>query len=75
MNAEEQLKNIRTADGKSFYEVQLRRSRITALILASATIISFAFLVYAFVQKEKAAELKAQLVATEQALESCQNAK
>ena len=23
MNAEEQLKNIRTADGKSFYEVQL----------------------------------------------------
>jgi hypothetical protein len=70
MNAGEQLKNIPTADEKA----QLKRARLTAILLASATVISLVFLVFAFVQKEHARELKTELAATKQALETCRDA-
>jgi hypothetical protein len=75
MNIEEQLKNIRMADGKTLYQQQLKRARATAILLASATIISLIFLVYAFVQKEHAEKLEIELLATKQALETCQSSK
>ena len=58
MNIEEQLKNIRIANGDSLYKVQLKKARLAALVLASATIISLIFLVFAFVQKEEPASLR-----------------
>jgi hypothetical protein len=73
MNLEEQLKTIRTENGKTFYEIQLKKSRITALVLASAIIISLCFLIFAFVQKERANHIEKELVNTKQALEVCQS--
>jgi hypothetical protein len=51
MSIDDQLKQIKLPNGKSLYEIQLRRSRITAVILATCTIVSLMFLVFAFVQK------------------------
>jgi hypothetical protein len=73
MNIEEQLKNVRTANGESLYKVQLKKARLTALVLASATIISLIFLAFAFVQKERARKLEAELA--RQQLETCLNSK
>jgi hypothetical protein len=75
MNIEEQLKNLRTASGDSLYKVQLKKARLTALVLAGATIISFIFLAFAFVQKERADKLDAELAVTKQQLETCLNSK
>lgn len=68
---EDQLKSIRTAGGKTLYDTQLRRSRITALILASATIISLVFLTYAIMQKSEADRLRQELELAKQELARC----
>jgi hypothetical protein len=75
MNIEEQLKNLQTASGDSLYKLQLKKARLTALVLAGATIISFIFLAFAFVQKERAGKLDAELAVTKQQLETCLNSK
>jgi hypothetical protein len=74
MTTGEQLKNIRMNTGKTFYELQLKRARLAAIVLALSTIISLIFLVFAFVQKEHARELQSELEATKQELELCRNA-
>lgn len=51
---------------------KLRRARITALILASATVVSLIFLVFAFIQKSKADEQSK--IATENAIKAERNA-
>jgi hypothetical protein len=71
MNTEEQL-NDRT-DGKTFHELQLKRARLAAIVLAMATIISLIFLVFAFVQKEHARKLESELASTKKELEICRN--
>lgn len=71
LTADEQLKSIRTEDGKTLYQVQLQRARITALVLASATIISLVFLSYAFVQKSEADQLRNELELAKEELARC----
>jgi hypothetical protein len=75
MNIEEQLKNVQTAGGEFLHKVQLKKARLAALVLASATIISLIFLVFAFVQKERAGKLEAELAVAKQQLEMCLNSK
>lgn len=53
-STDDRLKEIILPNGKSYYHVQLQRSRITAGVLAMATVISLVFLVFAFVQKAAA---------------------
>ncbi|HEY0655402.1 MAG TPA: hypothetical protein VGD65_19845 [Chryseosolibacter sp.] len=50
----DQLKEIITPSGKSYYDVQRQKARVTALMLAMSAIISLIFLVFAFVQKAAA---------------------
>jgi hypothetical protein len=72
---EDQLKEVRTANGKTLYDVQLKRARTTALILAAATIASLIFLVFAFVQKAHADQMRAELDTVKIELEACRNSK
>lgn len=51
VSVDDKLKQIITPSGKSYYQVQLQRTRLTAIILALSTLISLVFLVFAFVQK------------------------
>lgn len=51
---DDQLRQILTPSGKSYYHVQIQKTRITAIVLAMATIISLIFLVFAFIQKAAA---------------------
>jgi hypothetical protein len=73
MTVEDQLKDVRTASGKTLYEVQLKRARATAIALASATVASLIFLVVAFVQKERGDALERELAKAKQELEMCRN--
>ena len=50
----DQLKQIIAPNGKSYYDIQLRKSRVTAFILALTTIVSLLFMMFAFVQKAAA---------------------
>jgi hypothetical protein len=72
MNAEEQLKNIRTAGGRSLHDTPLKKSRIIALVLTSAALVSLLFLVFAFSQKQRADQLDEELARVKQELVSCQ---
>lgn len=54
VSVDDKLKQIITPSGKSYYHVQLQKARITAIVLAMATLISLIFLVFAFVQKAAA---------------------
>lgn len=74
MNAEEQLQKARV-NRDQLDKTQLRRARITALVLASATIISLIFLVAAFIYKQEADKVKHELSLTKQELENCQSNK
>ena len=56
-------------------EIHLKRSRITYMLLALATIVSLIFLIFAFIQKANADKVGAELAATKHALEICQNSK
>jgi hypothetical protein len=62
-------------DEQTLDEIHLKRSRITYILLAFATIISLIFLVFSFIQKTKADKLVTQLAATKHALAICQNSK
>jgi hypothetical protein len=72
---EEQLKNLQIANGEYLYKIQVKKARLTALILANATIISLIFLAFAFVQKERAGKLEGELGVAKQQLEMCLNSK
>jgi hypothetical protein len=74
-SVDDQLKEIRTANGKSLYDMQQKRARITALILAAATVISLIFLVIAFVQKSRGDEIRSELEAVKTELEACRSSK
>lgn len=65
MSIDDQLKQIKMPNGKSLYDVQLRRARITALVLASAAIVSLIFLVFAFVQKAAADSVRQEAIRNE----------
>jgi hypothetical protein len=72
MTIDEQLKQIKTANGKSLYEIQVRRARATALVLAAAIVVGLIFLVFAFVQKAAADTAREEAIKNEiraQALE------
>lgn len=53
-SVDDQLKEIITPSGKSYYHVQLQKARTIAIVLALSTIASLVFLVFAFVQKAAA---------------------
>lgn len=72
---EDQLKEIRTASGKTLHDVQLKRSRTVAVVLASATVVSLIFMVFAFVQKSQNDAVKAELADVRAELEVCRTAK
>jgi hypothetical protein len=61
----DQLKQIITPGGKSYYDLQLRKSRIIALILAVTTLVSLIFLVFAFVQKAAADTAREEAIRNE----------
>lgn len=67
MHVEEELKILQTQ--------QLKRARITALVLGSAVIICLMFLMTAYVYKENAKELDAELMVTKLELQACRNSK
>lgn len=50
-SVDDQLKAIITPSGKSYYEVQRQKARLTAIILAVSAIFSLLFLLFSFVQK------------------------
>ena len=62
---DDQLKQIITPSGKSYYHVQLQKARIIAVVLAMATIVSLIFLVFAFVQKAAADTARDEAVKNE----------
>jgi hypothetical protein len=72
MNPEEQTVDPAVA---TFAAQQLKRSRLTAVVLAAATIVSLLFLVFAFIQKSRADLLATELAETRQMLEACRNSK
>jgi hypothetical protein len=74
-NVDEQLKAIRTAEGKTLFEIQQKRARATALVLAGTTVVSLIFMVFSFVQKSAADEAILKLHAVKQQLELCQSGK
>jgi hypothetical protein len=53
-SVDDQLKEIITPSGKSYYHVQRQKARTIAIVLALATITSLVFLMFAFVQKAAA---------------------
>jgi hypothetical protein len=65
MSVDDQLKQIITSNGKSYYQVQLQKSRIIAIVLAMATIVTLIFLVFAFVQKAAADTAREEAVKNE----------
>jgi hypothetical protein len=65
MSVDDQLKQIITSNGKSYYQVQLQKSRIIAIVLAMATIVTLIFLVFAFVQKAAAETAREEAVKNE----------
>lgn len=82
VSVDDQLKQIITPGGKSYYQVQLQRARVTAIVLAMAVVISLVFLVFAFVQKaaadtarERAVESESLLVELQGELNRCRSAK
>jgi hypothetical protein len=52
--AEDFLRENNSSDFESLTKKQLKRARVTAITLGSATIISLIFLIYAFIQKVEA---------------------
>jgi hypothetical protein len=73
MTAEERILEAKRKKD-SHDPIRLKRARITAIVLASATIISLVFLVYAFIQKEEANKLRQELELTRTQLQECQSA-
>ena len=65
VSVDDQLKQIISPSGKSYYHVQRQRARVTAVVLAAATVVSLIFLVFAFVQKAAADSARAELVKNE----------
>jgi hypothetical protein len=74
MNAEDHIEQARIRRDQPD-KVQLRRARIIGLLLASATIISLTFLVFAFIQKGEAEKTRQELFQVKQELENCQRIK
>ena len=74
-SVEDQLKEIRTANGKSYYDLQRKRARATAVVLAVATIISLIFMVFAFIRKSQTEEIRRELEVVKLELEACRNTK
>ena len=72
MKAEELIREAREKQTHHDEKELLRRSRITAVVLASAVIVSLAFLIFAFTQKAKADQLEVELLQTKEALEQCE---
>ena len=72
MTTEDQIREAHERRMQQNDKEQLRRSRITAFVLASTTVISLAFLVFAFTQKSKADQLERDLLQTKEALERCE---
>ena len=72
MTAEDQIREAHEKRMQGNDKEQIRRSRITAFVLASATVISLAFLIFAFIQKSEADQLKRDLLQTKEALERCE---
>lgn len=50
----DQLKQIITPNGKSYYDVQRQKTRTMGVVLAMAALMSLIFLIFAFVQKAAA---------------------
>jgi hypothetical protein len=54
LSVNDQLKQIITPGGKSYYHVQLQKARMMAIVLSLASVGTLIFLVFAFVQKAAA---------------------
>jgi hypothetical protein len=65
MTIDDQLKQIKTHTGKSLYEIQMRKAKMTAFILAISTVACLVFLVFAFVQKAAADTAREEAVKNE----------
>jgi hypothetical protein len=61
----DQLKQIITPGGRSYYQVQLEKARMTAVVLALASLVTLIFLVFAFVQKAAADTAREEAVKNE----------
>lgn len=66
-----QLKSIRMTDGRTYLEHQLSRARKVAIVLASTTIVSLIFLVFAFVQKAESDKIRGEAELLRAELELC----
>lgn len=64
-SVDDQLKAIITPSGKSYYEVQRQKARLTAIILAVSAIFSLLFLLFSFVQKAAADTAREEAVKNE----------
>ena len=62
VSVDDQLKLIITPSGKSYYHVQLQKTRVTAVVLSIATLITLIFLVFAFIQKAVADRAREEAV-------------
>jgi hypothetical protein len=75
MKEDELLKSVVAPNGRSLYDVQLRRARRVAIVLATATTLSLILAVFAFIQNQRIQELEEemqqQLVNTSRLLQEC----
>lgn len=65
MSIDEQLKQIKLHSGKSLYDVQLRKTRITAFVLSASALVTIIFLLFAFVQKAAADTAREEAIKSE----------
>ncbi|HEY0743845.1 MAG TPA: hypothetical protein VGD40_20410 [Chryseosolibacter sp.] len=65
VSVDDKLKQIITPNGKSYYQVQQQRTRLTAIILGMSTLVSLVFLVFAFIQKAAADQAREMAVKNE----------
>lgn len=72
MTAEEHIHSAKTKPKIS--KEELKRARITALVLALSIILSIVFLVFAFPQKSEAEKFKSEVLKTQKLLMECQAA-
>ena len=73
MTAEQHLRNAKNQPVPN--KVQIRRARIIAFVLVSATVITLALLVFAFIQKQDAGQARLSLLQSQLELRECRGAK